>query len=131
MQSGVHLNILGAECNEAVIEVSQLSDCLLLQRDHIQCNHVNSLTVWCGFSFMYNINGPPELQSPDTWKEALHHLLDTYRPPQLSLPTRGSHTGIENGHKVELSDGTSYSGFWNESQSLLSIRRYDYERFMN
>ena len=120
--------ILRSEGNVADIEVSQPSDCLLLQRDHVQCSHLQQLTVWFGYSFTNNMNGPPELQSPDTWKEALHHLLDTYRPPRLYLLTRGSHTGIENGHKVELSDGTSYSGFWNESQSILSIRRYDYER---
>ena len=120
--------ILRAEGNEAFIEVSQPSDCLLLQKDHVQCKHVEHFTVCVGYGFINNINGPPELQSPDTWKEALHHLLDTYRPTCLYLDTLGSHTCIENGHKVELADGTSYISFWNESQSLLSIRRYDYER---
>ena len=119
--------IISAEGNEAVIQVSQPSDCLLLQRDHVQCSHLEELTVCVGYDFTNNINGPPELQSPDTWKEALHHLLDTYRPCWLYLHTCESHTGIENGHKVELADGTSYSGFWNESQSLLGIRRYDYK----
>ena len=117
-----------AEGNEASIEVSQPSDCLLLQRDHVQCNYVHSLSMWFGYAFTHNINGPPELQPPDTWKEALHHLLDTYRPTRLDLHTRGTHTGIENGHKVELSDGTSYISFWDESQDLLSIIRYDYEQ---
>ena len=123
--------ITQAEGRNAVIEVSQPSDCLLLQRDHVQCNYVHMLTMWFDYRFTNKVNGPPELQSPDTWKEALHHLLDTYRPPWLYLHTRESHTGIENGHKVELADGTSYSGFWNESHSLLSIRRYDYERSYN
>ena len=123
--------ILGAECNEAVIEVSQPSDCLLLQRDHVQCSCLEELNVWFDHRLTYNINGPPELQSPETWKKAIHHLLNTYRPSRLYLLTRGSHTGVENGHKVELSDGTSYRSFWNESQSVLSIRRYDYERSMN
>ena len=116
------------EGNKAVIEVSQPSDCLLLQRDHVQCNYVEQLTVWFDDIFTNYVNGPPELQSPDTYKEALHHLLDTYRPSYLFLDTNGSHTGIENGHQVVLADGTSYISFWNESQSLLSIRRYDYER---
>ena len=120
--------ITSAEANEADIEVSQPSDCLLLQRDHVQCSHLEELTVCVGYGFTNNINGPPEPQTPDTWKEALHHLLDTYRPTYLFLDTNGSHTGIENGHKVELADGTSYISFWNESQSLLSITRYDYER---
>ena len=120
--------ITRAEGNEAIIGVSQPSDCLLLMRDHVQCNHVHSLSMWFAYRFTNYVNGPPKLQSPHTWKEALHHLLDTYRPTYLFLDTNGSHTGIENGHKTDLSDGTSYISFWNESQNLLSITRYDYER---
>ena len=120
--------ITRVEGNLAVIEVSQPSDCLLLQRDHVQCSDLELLIMWFDYRFTNNINGPSELQPPDTWKEALHHLLNTYRHRYLFLHTRGTHTGIENGHKVDLADGTSYSGFWNESQSILSIRRYDYER---
>ena len=120
--------ITRVQYNEPVIQVSQPSDCLLLQRNHVRCKHVNSLTVLFGYDFINHINGPPELQSPDTWKEALHHLLDTYRPTYFNLHARESHTGFENGHKVDLANGTSYSGFWNESHSLLCIRRYDYER---
>ena len=111
------------EGNEADIEVSQPSDCLLLQREHVLCSHLEQLTVWFDYAFTHNVNGPPELQPPDTWKEALHHLLETYRPPKLYLHTCESHTGIENGQKVDSADGTSYISFWNESQSLLSIRR--------
>ena len=116
------------EGNEAVIEVSQPSDCLLLQREHVLCNSVHLLTMGFNYRFTNYVNGPPKLQSLDTWKEALHHLLETYRPTYLFLNTNGSHTGIENGHKVDSADGTSYISFWNESQSLLSITRYDYER---
>ena len=120
--------ITKAQGNEARIEVSQPSDCLLLMRGHVQYNHVHSLSMWFAYRFTNYVNGPPKLQSPHTYKEALHHLLDTYRPSFLFLDTNGSHTGIENGHQVVLADGTSYISFWNESQSLLSIRRYDYER---
>ena len=120
--------ITKAQDCQARIEVSQPSDCLLLQRDHVQCSHVVVLNVLSGYSFTNNINGPPEPQSPDTWEEALHHLLDTYRPTWLFLHTSGSHTDIENGYKVDLSDETSYIGFWNESQRVLSIIRYVYER---
>ena len=120
-----------AEGNEAVIEVSQPSDCLLLQRDHVQCSQVEDLCVVFGYNFINKINGPPELQSPDTWKKAIHHLLDTYRPTWFAIHTYESHTGVENGHEVELADETSYTCLWNESQSVLHIRRYDYERFMN
>ena len=95
-----------AEGNAAVIDVSQPSDCLLLQRDHVQCSRLDWLVVWFDYMFTNNINGTPEHQSPETWKKAIHHLIDTYRPSRLYLLTRGSHTGIENGHKVELSDGT-------------------------
>ena len=114
--------IVRVEGNRADIEVSQPSDCLLLQRDHVQSIYVGELTVGFGYDFTN------EIQSPDTWKEALHHILDTYRPTQFNFHTLGSHTGIEDGHKVDLADGTSYRSFWNESKSVLSIIRYDYER---
>ena len=115
-----------AEGIEAIIQISQPSDCLFLQRNHVQCSHLESLTAAFGWDFTNIVNGPPELQSPDTWKEALHHLLDTYRPTHMYLNIYGFHPCIENGHKVDLADGTSYISFWNGSESVLSIRRYDY-----
>ena len=113
--------IMKAEGNEAIIEVSQPSDCLLLQRDHVQCSHVDILNVWFDNSFTNNINGLPKLQSSDTWKEALHHILDTYGPRHCTI--LASHTGIQDGHQVDLADGTSYRGFWNGSHKQLSIVR--------
>ena len=71
--------IVRAGGNGAVIEVSQPSDCLLLQRDSVQCDHLERLVVLFGDTFINNIKGPPEPQSTDTWKEALHHLLNPLR----------------------------------------------------
>ena len=115
--------IVSAQGNEVIIEVSQPSDCLLLQRDHVQCSQVESLTIAFGFDFTTKVNGPSELQSPDTWKEALHHLLNTYRPTYCDLTITGSQTGIQDGHQVDLTDGTSYKGYWNESKYILHIVR--------
>ena len=115
--------ITRAEGTRADFDVSQPSDCLLLQRDHIQCSHVYILTVGFDNRLTKNINGPPELQSPDTWKEALHHLLDTYRPILCVVLTNGSQTGIQDGHQVELTDGISYRGYWNEFHGQLTFKR--------
>ena len=110
--------IISAEGTVATIEVSQPSDCLLLQRENVQRSCLERVTVWLGY-----INGPPEPQSPDTWKEALHHILDTYRPAWCNLHIKDSQTGIQDGYQVEMTDGTSYTGHWNESKNLLIIAR--------
>ena len=115
--------ITRAEGTRADVDVSQASDCLLLQRDHVQCSHVDVLTVGFDYGLTNNINGLPEPQSPDTWKKALHHLLDTYRPTYCFILTNGSQTGFQDGHQVDLADGTSYRGFWNKSHSKLTIKR--------
>ena len=113
--------IVRAEGNEALIEVSQPSDCLLLQRDHVQCSDLVLLVVLVDDSFINQINGPPELQSPYTWKEAVHHLLDTYKLTWCEMHVNDSQTGIQDGHQVVLADGTSYISFWNKSHNLLTI----------
>ena len=114
--------IMKAKGSRADIEVSRPSDCLLLQRDHVKCHKVNDLTVRFSSKHIVNVGVADEEQSPDTWKKALYHLLNTYRPVFCFLNTKHHQTGIANGYKVKMTDGTSYGAYWNESQSLLSIR---------
>ena len=113
--------ITRAEKEEAKIEVVQPGDCLVLQQHHIDCKKIGQLSVSFESEFITMIYGPAQQESPETWKKALHHLLNTYRPDICFLNTGGSHTGIDNEYKVYVSDGVSYIAYWNELQTILSI----------
>ena len=106
--------------NNAWISLSQPSDCVFLQRE--KCSQVTDLTVYFDDGFTNDVNGPVEQQPHDTWKEALHHLLNTYRPTWCDMETGISDTGIEDGQKVQLADGTSFGAYWNQLHSVLKIR---------
>ena len=106
---------------EAKIEVVQPGDCLALQPNHINCKKIGQLSVSFESGFINTIYGPAQQESSETWKKALYHLLNTYRPDICFLNTGGSHTGIENEYKIDVSDGPSYITYWNELQSILSI----------
>ena len=111
-----------ADGKKVEVDVSQPSDCLLLQREHVQRTEID-LLVYFGHESIETINGPSEHQPPETWQQALHHLLDTYRPGQCYVHTEGFSTGIEDGHQVELADGKCYRAYWNMTCDILSIAR--------
>ena len=115
--------ITKAEDAEAVIDVNNPSDCLLLRREHVQCSEVNVLTVWFGYKFISRVNGPSQSQPSDKWKEALCHLLDTYRPYECYFRNGKLQTGIKEGHMLKLANGMSYKAHWNLSKTVLTIRR--------
>ena len=114
--------VIKAVDNRARIHISQPSDCVFLQRDDVQCSQVTGLTVAFDDGFTNDINGAVEQQPHDTWKEALSHLLNTYRPRWCNMETGISDTGIEDGHMVQLADGTTYGAYWNQLHSVLKIR---------
>ena len=114
--------IMIADSTEAIIEVSQPSDCLLLQTDHVKCG-VETLWVLVDCKFINSVNGPLEQQSSHMWKEALIHLLRTFRPTLCFLDIIPQYTGIPDGYRVLLEDGTLYGAYWNEAQSLLRIMK--------
>ena len=115
--------VMKAVYNKVWIHISHSSDCVFLQREDVECSQVTKLTVAFDDGFTNGINEPVEQQPPDTWKEALHHLLNTYRPTWCDMQTGNSDTGIEDGHKVQLADGTSYGAYWNQSHNILMIRK--------
>ena len=111
-----------ADSSDAIIGVSQPSDCLLLHTDHVRCG-VGNLYVTFDNLFTNSVNGPSEQQPPDMWQEALNHLLNTFRPTWCYFYNGRQSTGIPDGHSVQLEDGTSYGAYWNEDQSHLSITK--------
>ena len=113
--------VMEAVNNRAWIHISQPGDSVFLKREDVECSQVTKLTVDFHDAFTNDINEPVERQPPDTWKEALHHLLNTYRPTWCNMRTGNSDTGMEDGHKVQLADRTSYGAYWNQSHNVLHI----------
>ena len=116
--------ITRAQQEDTCIEVSQPSDCLLLERYHVQCPDIQVMTLNFGLDLISTINGPAHKESPDTWKNAVHHIVTTYRPEVCFFKTNGVQTGIEDRHQVDLLDGITYRAYWNKQQTILSIMRY-------
>ena len=114
--------VIRAVDNRAWIHISQPGDSVFLKREDVECNQVTDLNVHFDDRFTNDINEPVEQQPHDTWKEALNHLLNTYRPMWCDMETGISDTGIEDGHKVQLADGTCYDAYWNQLHSVLKIR---------
>ena len=111
--------VIEAVDNRARIHISQPSDSVFLKREDVECSQVKKLTVDFHDAFTNDINEPVEQQPHDTWKEALHHLLNTYRPMWCHMKTGNSDTGIADGHKVQLADGTAYGAYWEQSHGIL------------
>ena len=108
---------------EATVLVSQPSDCLALQVDHIVCTEVDTIDVWFGYNFTSQINGPEHPEPPGVWQTALHHLLSTYKPRYCYIHTGGTETGLDEEVNVVISQQESFSGFWDDEHDVLSIRR--------
>ena len=111
-----------AEGNEAHIQVSQPSDCLALERQHVCCHTLYHLDVWLGARYVTTINGSAKQQPIDTWKVVFHHLLNTYRPTWCYIHALDLLDKIDDGFKVKLHDDTLYVALWNESRSVLRFR---------
>ena len=79
--------VIKADNGGVDIAVSQPSDCMALQRDHVACSQIKGIHVWFGDEFTSKINGPAQPESPKVWQAALHHLLNTY--PTLHCHLRG------------------------------------------
>ena len=84
--------MLKAEGNSSWIGVTLPSDCLALQRDHIQCDKITDLFVYFDDDFTNDINKCAEQQSSETLEKdyqedcldhAVHYLLDTFLPMNM------------------------------------------------
>ena len=112
-----------AEGDEANIDVTQPSDCMALQRQHVVCSEVDSIDVWFGYSLTSRINGPKHPESPEVWQTAVHHLLNTYQPRLCYIHTGGTETGLPDEVRMEVDDKICYRGFWDDKERVLSLRR--------
>ena len=114
--------VIKAEDDDAIIEVNQPSDCMVLQRQHFVCSEVDSIDVRFGYTFTSRINGPEQLESPEVWQTAVHHILNTYQPRYCSIHTGGTETGLPDEVRVEVDNKRCYMGFWDDKQQSLSLR---------
>ena len=112
-----------AEGNITLIAVTQPSDCMVLQRQHVVCSKVDCIDVFFGYKFTSKINGPEQPESPEVWQTAVHHLLNTYQPLYCYIYTGGTETGLPDEVTVEVDNKRCYMGFWDDKQRVLSLRR--------
>ena len=111
-----------AEGGLAHIKVSQPSDCLALQREHVVCTDILVIVVQFGDRFTSEINGPAQPESPEVWQTALYHLLNTYEPKYCNIDTGGAETGLA--QKFELVGlNVIYTGFRVDEQHELLLAR--------
>ena len=80
-----YIFVFEAVDTKAVIGASQPSDCLLLQRDHIQCASIDDLIVGFNATYLYPINGPAHPETLEDWLGAIQHLLSTYQPQRVNM----------------------------------------------
>ena len=107
----------------AHIKVSQPSDCLALQREHLFCTDIVSIDVWIGSKFTLHVNGPSHPEPPEVWQKALQHLLNTYDPEQCYIHTDDTQTGLGDEVRVQTESNSVYVGFWSKTRGVLSLNR--------
>ena len=115
--------VTNAVDDDATIRVSQPSDCLVLKRDDIVCTEVDVINVWLGSKFTSQMYGPAQLESPEMWQTALHHILSTYKPRHCYFHTGGSETGLGAEVRVEGEEQGNYAGFWDVKKRVLCVIR--------
>ena len=121
--SGRSAFVTKAEGRQVCIEVSQPSDCLGLQREHVVCTDILAIDVWIGYSFTSTVNGPSQHEPPEMWQKALQHILNIYNPEQCYIHTAYTVTGTGDEVRVQTESKRVYNGFWDEKQCRLSLMR--------
>ena len=121
--SGRWAFVIKAEGDEALIGVTQPSDCMALLRQHVVCSEGDCISVGFGYRFTLMINGPEKPESPEVWQTAVHHLLNTYQPRYCYIHTKGTETGLPDNVRMEVDGKRCYRGFWDDKQQMLSLRR--------
>ena len=111
-----------AEDGTAHIKVSQPSDCLALQREHVVCTDILVIVVQFGDRFTSQINGPQHPEPPEVWQTALYHLLNTYKPRYCYIYTGGAETGLA--QRFELVGlNVIYTGYRDDEQHKLFLSK--------
>ena len=110
-----------AEGKHGVIQANEPSDLMELKRNHIQLKSIDGLRVLIGFALTSSLYGSPKSVSSEVWKQAIHHLLETYHPMECFFHVKNCQSDIDD--HVGLEDGTSYQGFWNAQRTILSFKK--------
>ena len=121
--SGRSAFVTKAEGCVASIKVSQPSDCLALQREHVVITDTLAIQVWIGYHFTSVVNGPSQTEPSEVWQKALQHLLNTYNPEKCYIHSDDTKTGLGDEVRVQTKSNRVYNGFWNENQQVLSLIR--------
>ena len=108
---------------KAQICASQPSDCLLLQRDHIQCASISDLIVGFNATYLYPINGPAHPETLEDWQGAIQHLLSTYQPRYVKMFFGDHRPGMQREFTLNVRDDVSYTGLLGRNQSTLYLFR--------
>ena len=99
-----------------VLLASEPSDCLHLEREHIHSGNSSILKV------IFDVSANDK--NLEQWKEALSHLLQTYRPHCLEIRHAGQDIGILDGLHFSLRDGTDYI-----ARDILGLHIFIYEGY--
>ena len=121
--SGRSAFVTKAEGRVASIKVSQPSDCLALQREHVVITDTLAIQVWIGYHFTSVVNGPSQPEPPEVRQTALQHLLNIYDPKKCLIYTYDTKTGLGDEVRVQTNSNKVYNGFWNKNQQVLSLIR--------
>ena len=100
---------------EAVLQLYQPSDCLVLTRDDIQCPTIKHLLV--------SVYETPQEQStdPEKFNRAVTHLVETYYPMYLEFRCAGSIGNMVDTFKLHGECAEFYKGEWDNDNHCLKI----------
>ena len=108
--SNRYIIIYSASETHSVIWASQPSDCKLLTREHVCCHNVSNVTLSFETSFMDALNGPASHETLEKWHDAIHHVLQTYRPKALHIMFGSITPNIQRELTIRIPDAGNYSG---------------------